>query len=651
MGATVRAPADIVAQSRRARSRRHHLARSAKRTTRAPSLAPSSGRATNSHRARRWRSPRSSPASCMRAPGAIHPATRTFQALRIFVNDELGELARGLAAAERALKPSGRSRRRSPSIRSKTASSKLSSPSVAARRPARATGRTWWRRRRPSACSRAGRKRPTTPRSPPIRAPARPSCAPPSARDAPPRATPIGTSAAAAAFARRRHAGAAVILRVLNFVVIGALVLAAAHVYRIKFDATVQAEQLAKLRGAVRHERDGIAALRAEWGELDNPARIQALANAILQLKPIAPTQFDTLDRPARPAGAATCSRQQRSDRRHDRKSRAAPAARDAEACRHAAAVPPSRQSRQAERRGMSATADTSHCRRTSIGARTRRNAVAAAADPQAALRPQHRSRRQGEGADRPRDPRFRRDLFRHRRAARHVRRRSPTATSPTASSPATPSPPRARTSSTATARSWRPTCVYPRCTPSRAGSSTSTRRSNCSPRILPDLDATELRERLSSKRGFVWLKRDITPEQQREIYRQGLPGIGFLNENKRDYPNGAEVSHLIGHVDIDNQGIAGIEKWLDGQGLAALAHGGPCHRPAAKCRCSSPSICACSTRCATSSSPRARNSARSPPPASCSTCAPARSSRWCRSRTTTRTIRTKRSIRPASTA
>jgi cell division protein FtsI (penicillin-binding protein 3) len=87
----------------------------------------------------------------------------------------------------------------------------------------------------------------------------------------------------------------------------------------------------------------------------------------------------------------------------------------------------------------------------------------------------------------------------------------------------------------------------------------------------LPDLDATELRERLSSKRGFVWLKRDITPEQQAEIYRQGLPGIGFLNENKRDYPNGAEVSHLLGAVNIDNQGIAGIEKWLDGQGLQAL--------------------------------------------------------------------------------
>jgi cell division protein FtsL len=92
------------------------------------------------------------------------------------------------------------------------------------------------------------------------------------------------------------------ILRVLNFVVIGALVLAAAYVYRIKFDATVQAERLAKIRGEVRHERDTIAALRAEWGELDNPARIQALAKRYLQLKPAAPTQFGPFDQlPNRP--------------------------------------------------------------------------------------------------------------------------------------------------------------------------------------------------------------------------------------------------------------------------------------------------------------------------------------------------------------
>jgi cell division protein FtsI (penicillin-binding protein 3) len=50
-----------------------------------------------------------------------------------------------------------------------------------------------------------------------------------------------------------------------------------------------------------------------------------------------------------------------------------------------------------------------------------------------------------------------------------------------------------------------------------------------------------------------------------------GVTGVGFLPENRRVYPNGAEVSHIIGHVNIDNQGIAGIEKWLDTRGLADL--------------------------------------------------------------------------------
>jgi hypothetical protein len=97
------------------------------------------------------------------------------------------------------------------------------------------------------------------------------------------------------------------ILRILNFIVIGALVLAAAYVYRIKFNSTVQAEHLAKLRSEVRHERDTIAALRAEWGQLDDPARIETLAKHYLQLKPVTPTQFDTLDHlPPRPPEDAT---------------------------------------------------------------------------------------------------------------------------------------------------------------------------------------------------------------------------------------------------------------------------------------------------------------------------------------------------------
>jgi len=92
---------------------------------------------------------------------------------------------------------------------------------------------------------------------------------------------------------------------------------------------------------------------------------------------------------------------------------------------------------------------------------------------------------------------------------------------------------------------------------------------------VLPDLDSREVRDRLASKRGFAWLKRDITPAQQQEVYRLGIPGIGFLTENKRVYPNSNEFSHIVGYVNIDNQGMGGIEKWIDDRGLADLHHAG----------------------------------------------------------------------------
>jgi cell division protein FtsI (penicillin-binding protein 3) len=89
--------------------------------------------------------------------------------------------------------------------------------------------------------------------------------------------------------------------------------------------------------------------------------------------------------------------------------------------------------------------------------------------------------------------------------------------------------------------------------------------------KTLPDLDRKELRTRLTSKRYFAWLKREITPEQQKAIYRLGLPGIGFLKEYKRVYPNGPLAAHLLGQVNVDNQGILGLEKWIDSRGLSAL--------------------------------------------------------------------------------
>ena len=90
---------------------------------------------------------------------------------------------------------------------------------------------------------------------------------------------------------------------------------------------------------------------------------------------------------------------------------------------------------------------------------------------------------------------------------------------------------------------------------------------------VLPDVDAKELRDRLGSRKGFVWVKREITPKQQQEVYRLGLPGVGFWPENKRVYPNGPVGAHVLGATNVDNQGIAGMEKFIDGQGLADL-HG-----------------------------------------------------------------------------
>jgi cell division protein FtsI (penicillin-binding protein 3) len=88
---------------------------------------------------------------------------------------------------------------------------------------------------------------------------------------------------------------------------------------------------------------------------------------------------------------------------------------------------------------------------------------------------------------------------------------------------------------------------------------------------VLPDLNAKELRDKLGTKKGFVWVKREITPRQQAEVHRLGIPGVGFVPENKRVYPNGPAAAHVLGFANVDNVGIAGIEKYIDSQGLQDL--------------------------------------------------------------------------------
>ena len=88
---------------------------------------------------------------------------------------------------------------------------------------------------------------------------------------------------------------------------------------------------------------------------------------------------------------------------------------------------------------------------------------------------------------------------------------------------------------------------------------------------FLPELSLPWLRNRLDGDAGFVWLQREITPRQQDAIHRLGIPGIGFLTENQRFYPGGPVASHIVGHVNVDNQGIAGIEKYIDDLWLGDL--------------------------------------------------------------------------------
>ncbi len=92
---------------------------------------------------------------------------------------------------------------------------------------------------------------------------------------------------------------------------------------------------------------------------------------------------------------------------------------------------------------------------------------------------------------------------------------------------------------------------------------------------VLPELDQDSTHRKLSSKAGFVWLKRELTPAQQSKIFSLGIPGIGFKAETRRYYPNGQTASHIVGHVDIDNVGIAGMEKFVDDQGLRDLRAAG----------------------------------------------------------------------------
>jgi cell division protein FtsI (penicillin-binding protein 3) len=82
--------------------------------------------------------------------------------------------------------------------------------------------------------------------------------------------------------------------------------------------------------------------------------------------------------------------------------------------------------------------------------------------------------------------------------------------------------------------------------------------------KIFPNLSRDNILKELKSNKTFVWIKRDISPKEQEEIYNLGMPGFGFEREEKRVYTYGNLFAHLIGYVGRDMEGLAGVEKYFN---------------------------------------------------------------------------------------
>ncbi len=82
--------------------------------------------------------------------------------------------------------------------------------------------------------------------------------------------------------------------------------------------------------------------------------------------------------------------------------------------------------------------------------------------------------------------------------------------------------------------------------------------------KVLPELSRVDVQSKLASGRSFLYLRRNLTPKQQYEVNALGIPGLYFEEGERRVYPHGPLVSHVVGLADLDGKGIAGIEKAFD---------------------------------------------------------------------------------------
>ncbi|HMA48659.1 MAG TPA: penicillin-binding protein 2, partial [Magnetospirillaceae bacterium] len=78
---------------------------------------------------------------------------------------------------------------------------------------------------------------------------------------------------------------------------------------------------------------------------------------------------------------------------------------------------------------------------------------------------------------------------------------------------------------------------------------------------VLTDMSASDIQGKMRESRAFIYLRRNLTPRQEYDINALGIPGLYFEKGEKRIYPQGELTAHVVGLTDLDNKGIAGVEK------------------------------------------------------------------------------------------
>lgn len=79
--------------------------------------------------------------------------------------------------------------------------------------------------------------------------------------------------------------------------------------------------------------------------------------------------------------------------------------------------------------------------------------------------------------------------------------------------------------------------------------------------KIFPDLTYGDTLKKLQDHKRFVWIRRNLTPDEQKKILEIGEPGLAFEYDYRRFYPQGPLASHLVGYSDVDGRGLAGVER------------------------------------------------------------------------------------------